>query len=403
MSTLRVCLVFLVVLMSLGFCTTKVGSSYNSYLLTSNYYNGYCEDGYTYRDGYFYLNGCAYTRSKVTWTEYVCNYYGCYYQPYYRWEYHKVVAPSYSTYTPPTPSYTPPTDWKTRLLDIAAERDKYEGKIRLQSLDSQAYLSAVKALGLEGNFHWQNYGLAPAFPFGYSSPYAASSPNLNSAGANASTLYGYSYNTVKDIYGDTNLGVLYQQSARLTQNAQSLAGQASTDFSGLVSQEGSNRARVAEIIAQGQAARAALEAAKAQPSTRQESRVFSFRVTTGSDGAQQLIPVTPNGQSQQSTQTPQSTQQGQRVQGQEDSSNSPASGNDLFTRVAATRCAACHAGKDKQGKFDIWEYPQMPIKERSKVWERITNKDPNKRMPKGENGTPGEPLTDEEKQAFKVE
>ncbi len=74
------------------------------------------------------------------------------------------------------------------------------------------------------------------------------------------TVYGYS--TVAEAYGNVDLGLLYNQAARLTDQAQQLAGQAAADFQTLVQTEGQNRAEVAKIIAQGQAAREALSAAK---------------------------------------------------------------------------------------------------------------------------------------------
>ena len=61
------------------------------------------------------------------------------------------------------------------------------------------------------------------------------------------TVYGYS--TVAESYGNVDLGLLYNQAARLTDQAQQLAGQAATDFQSLVQAEGQNRAEVAKIIA----------------------------------------------------------------------------------------------------------------------------------------------------------
>lgn len=343
-------------------------------LLQGNYYNGYTEDNYTYKDGLFYRGDVAYSRERVSWTEQVPYYngYGGYsYTPktYYRWRYVRVQYP-----TPTVPTYS--KDWQGKLLDIAANRDKVEGKLRESSLDHQAYLSAVQALGLQGNFHWNGYGNAPVNP-NYS-PGVPSNPALGSYGAQGNTLYGYSYSSVKDLYGDTNLGVLYQQAARLTQNAQTLAGQAHGDFSDLVGREGSNRARVAEILAKSQAAAAALTAANPQPSTHTESRVFSFRAVQGDGGDLQLVPVDP----------------GQAPQGVPGAMPRAEGGNGAdFAALLQSRCAECHAGNTVKGGFDIRSYATLSPKDKAaRVWSRLTTTNVEKRMPLGKPALTAEEL-----------
>jgi cytochrome c553 len=95
--------------------------------------------------------------------------------------------------------------------------------------------------------------------------------------AQGTTVYGYS--NVAEAYGQVDMGLLYNQAARLTDQAQQLAGQAATDFHSLVQAEGQNRADVAKIIAQGQAAREALSAAKGDPSAPIQNN-YNFRSET---------------------------------------------------------------------------------------------------------------------------
>lgn len=283
----------------------------------------------------------------------------------------KVEAPKAADYTP---------DWKKKLLDIAAARDKVEGRLRIQALDHQTYLEALKALGLEGNFKWNGYGTAPVYPnagathtYGYNN---AGSVNLGNFGANGNTIYGYSYSSIKDVYGDTNLNSLYQQAARLTQNAQQLAGQATTDFSDLVGKEGENRARVAEILAKAQAAKAALDAATPQTRTREESRVFSFSAVSDGNGGVKVVPIEGNGAAAQ-----------------------PAAVTGEAQQFRVQACAACHSGANKKGGFDIASYPTLNLEQKAKVWERVFSTDPEKVMPRSKDGKPA-PLPAEGKKKF---
>jgi hypothetical protein len=269
--------------------------------------------------------------------------------------------------------------WQDRLLSIAANRDHIEGELRLKALDQQAYLSAVKTLGLEGNFHWQNYGQAPLYPVGQS--YNQGYPvNLSTAGVNGNTVYGYSYSSVKDVYGDTNLGSLFQQSARLADGAQQLSGQATQGFQDTVMKEGGNRARVAEILAKAQAAKAALDAANAAPSSYQETRIQG--------GGQSREDQRGEGQAAEGQGAPAAAQQ-QRLS------------DAAFGQLLVNRCGSCHGNDGKaKGGFRIGMYAGLSLKDKAeKVWPLLTTSDENKRMPRTADGKAGR-LTPEELQQF---
>ena len=269
--------------------------------------------------------------------------------------------------------------WQDRLLSIAANRDHIEGELRLKALDQQAYLSAVKTLGLEGNFHWQNYGQAPLYPVGQS--YNQGYPvNLSTAGVNGNTVYGYSYSSVKDVYGDTNLGSLFQQSARLADGAQQLSGQATQGFQDTVMKEGGNRARVAEILAKAQAAKAALDAANAAPSSYQETRIQG--------GGQSREDQRGEGQAAEGQGAPAAAQQ-QRLS------------DAAFGQLLVNRCGSCHGNDGKaKGGFRIGMYAGLSLKDKAeKVWPLLTTSDENKRMPRTADGKAGR-LAPEELQQF---
>jgi hypothetical protein len=363
--------------------------------LTGNYYNGYQEDGYTYRDGLFYKGDVPYSREYYTYVKQVpCTAYSyggyggyatpyTYYQPktYYDWRYTRVYPQSKAE----VPTYG--KGWQSQLLGIAANRDKVEGNLRTAALDHNAYLTAVRALGLEGNFKWLGYGTPPAYP--YAAPHAP-----YAAAPQGQTVYGYSFANVKDLYGENNLSTLYQQAARLTQNAQTLAGQGHTDFSDLVAKEGGNRARVAEILAKGQSAVAALQAANPQASQHTEQRTFSFRLEQGQNGQSTLVPVQPpaqpevgadQGQPQPGYQPP-AAQPGQAPRAPAPQvPPMPRDNDEAFRALLTNRCAQCHGDREPKGAFRVSAYPTMSPGDKMSVWRRIMAKD-SKRMPPPDSG-----------------
>lgn len=272
-------------------------------------------------DGFFYLNGVAYTRTFVNGYYYIER--GCRYWYPGSYSYTKVVKTA----------ATNPNDWRQEIAKAARER-----------LEHQNFLESLRFAGLN----------APAQPNvlgGY-----GSSHSIGTYGAQGNTVYGYSLNSIADLYGSTDLNALYLQAARLVQGAQSLAGQGSADFAGLVNAEGANRARVAEIIAKGQAAEKALQALNGPPVKVEQKTQFTFRI--GADGK----PVI------------------------EESDPVVAPRVDVFKtwNGQAQVCAQCHFG-DKaalKGGFDISSWPSLPMSKKLEyVQTRLLSKDPAKIMP----------------------
>src|SRR5215471_13121103 len=272
--------------------------------------------------------------------------------------------------------------WQRQLLHIAEERDRIEGRLRLQAQDFQSYLQGIKTLGLENNFHWQNYGQSvPYSP--YTTPYGSS----KQYGNQGNTLYGYTYSTIRDIYGDTSANTLFQQQAKLAENAQSLAGQANQDFGTNVAREGNNRARVAEILAYGQSRKMALDSSHPQ------------------------IPVEEHREDKIETQGQGQGQVQQQGQGQGQAQSIGADGRAAVTMpradgavtwpaVAIEKCSSCHGNGKKEGGFELVKYEGMAPELKAKVWARLTTSDVDKRMPRGKDGGPGRPLTPAEFKLF---
>tara|TARA_Y100000593_G_scaffold71732_1_gene131738 strand:- start:827 stop:1735 length:909 start_codon:yes stop_codon:yes gene_type:complete len=111
-------------------------------------------------------------------------------------------------------------DWRQQLLKIAEEREEHK-----------EFMEAVETLGL-----------------GQESPqYAAQGYTPNAAQGN--TVYGYSLNTITDVYGKNQVDVWMQQYARGQQAAQVSADKGLEGMLQAIKEEGSNRTRVAEIMA----------------------------------------------------------------------------------------------------------------------------------------------------------
>lgn len=231
-----------------------------------NFADGYSFDGYVYcaSDGYWYRGGYPYTRSPYTYWERGCQYTWYKYQP---------VVANYSNY-------------RTIFAQISAQRSRDEGRIRISANEHNQFIQAAKELNIAIPWGALTPSLAPGYGYGHYNPVAAA--QLGHYGASGNSLYGYSYSSVADVYGNTDANLLYQQAAALAKNSQDLGGQATSNFSSLVEQAGNNRARVAEILAKGQTASVALQASNAQSSASVKVQVQGTGTQTGTQLPQQV-------------------------------------------------------------------------------------------------------------------
>lgn len=117
-------------------------------------------------------------------------------------------------------------------------------------------------------------------PVAYNTPIAAQGTTAYGTG-----LSGFRYGS--------DMNVLFAQAGRFVDQAAQLHGQAITDFSSLVSQEGQNQATVAETLARGQVAAAVLQAATVQGQNTFQQRTFTFSVTQDANGEMRISSV-PN-------------------------------------------------------------------------------------------------------------
>lgn len=156
--------------------------------------------------------------------------------------------------------------------------------------------------------------------------YAAGSTNAYAD--QGTTAYGYSQYSAST-YGDVDLSAQLNQAARITTQAQELAGSSTQGLLQAINAAGNNQAEVAKIMAQGQAAAAALHAARGNPSPPVEVKQFTFSVM--SDGSVDVSPMT--------------TESHQSV-------TFTAQGNPAFASMLA-KCGSCHGGDDPKGSLDL--------------------------------------------------
>lgn len=262
----------------------------------------------------------------------------CYSQPTYYYQ-QAYVAPTYSppavtvNVAPALPAITSP-DFDTEALAYAKYQDTLAYRERI--LGKLTY----RAPALSG-YGYNGYGQAIV--------------------AQGNTQYGYSYKDVASFYGNTDLNALFQQSARLTQGAQALAGQANTDFSARIGEVGAAQSRVAEILAEGQARSRIQQSSTLAPKT--------TVITTG----QGVGTVAPPVQPRVNPMPPADPQEGEDL-----SAADKAALLQSFQANAVPACVQCHGGAKPQGGFSVANYPDMAPQAQGEVIARLYSGSANK-------------------------
>jgi hypothetical protein len=262
------------------------------------------------------------------------------------------VAPAVPAYVAPAVVDYKADGWREQLLAIAAERDEH-----------RQYLEAVNALGLGG-------GRGAVDLYGQISTYG------HPFAAQGATQYGQV--SLQGAYPDVDLKVLFNQASKLAENAQGLAGQATGDFAGLVSQEGLQRAEVARIIARGQAAAQVLAAMQDQ-----QGSVTSTEF---------LLRQKPSGDWQVGPQT------GGALQGQapQEILGQPSQAPAQIDALVAAKCAKCHTGPNAKSGLQLAAWSALSSETQRNVLSRILSDDAEVRMPP----PPADGLTVAEKLVF---
>lgn len=179
--------------------------------------------------------------------------------------------------------------------------------------------------------------------------------------AQGNTLYGYSFSSVADVYGNTDIGALYNQAIRLAGDANAYADKANTNAMSLVAQAGRERTKVAEILAKGQViaqANASAAALAQSVSPGPEVNVVQSAVTKGS---------------------------GETVVNRDPSPVAPGSVQKIFNQY----CVKCHRAGKEAGGLNLEDAAKLSQQQADSVIQRITSPRAELRMPKPEgNGAP---------------
>ena len=327
-----------------------VGTVINGYVLGS--------------DGHWYLGNQAYRRAAYK-QKVLLNHCQYYWKTQYRFE------PIINNVRQKQASYK---DWRERLLDIAATRDKYAQAARNSVIEHNEFLEAVKALNLEGHpgLH-QNIRYPQGYQQGYQQPYSNHGEASNNYGQQyvpnaqqGNTVYGYSYSSLASLYNQNDLSTLYQQIGRNAKAAAELTSHAHQSTVQLAEIEGTNKARIAMILAKAELLKAA-----AEPEAHFKAKLQVY-------GTAPLRGIQSGG-------LPLSSQTPQQVAGS-------------LRELLATKCYSCHSGGRIEGTSqvfpqgaDLTQYATFAPEQKHAVLQATLNGS----MPKE-----GEPLTVEEMGLF---
>lgn len=301
---------------------------------------------YSFSNGYYWKDGQAFTRSIVQ--SYDSR--GCLINT-YKYSLYSAPAPSVLHVTHETPN------WRAKLLEIAEYREKSEAKLKASQLEHQEYMDALRALGLKGNSSYTTTTTVDAY--GYS----------QRAAPQGATVYGY--NEISDIYGNVDLGDLYQSAIRLAEASQRSGDSATNGAFRLVDQFGD---RAQGLLSQ--------QLAIAETNAKANGVTNAARALGDALQAQSRIHV----EKRTETPTPAPPQPG----GSPVLDQPSAKADDTFNRVTAlvqTKCASCHGGKTTEAGLNLTDLGKVDEATVDKILKRITNPNPEKSMP------PGKPLT----------
>lgn len=229
---------------------------------------------YVLSNGYYWLNGQAYTRYSVR-----C----CGSSNGWCWKYYPVNVASGYAANGYSASAGGTEGWRKQLLDIVATHKRYQDQIAASANEQNEFLEAVRELGLTKIIQ----------PYGYAPTLADPDRVMASltAAANGQYVYApyaqqgntvYGYQEFAKAYGALDHNLFMNQANNHTVNAQQLAGKAEQGYKALAADLAAGSERLAEIQVRAQAAAMALAATAPQPQA--ETRKVFFQAEVGSNG-----------------------------------------------------------------------------------------------------------------------
>ena len=325
---------------------------------SSTYQVGYSDaGGYTFRDGYWWKDGHAFNRFASR------EYYTYCGRKFYRTVYSYQQAVDVPSYAPIDPVNDP--QWRVKLLDIIAHRDRAEAKLRVSALDHNEFLETIKVLGLERNFTWNGYGYAPNFASVERYSSTQQQQYSQTTAPQGATIYGY--RELADIYGNVDLGELYNSVMRLRQQSYANESAATSETHALVDNLAGSMAAIKEIEAKGAAAKAVLEAASAKDRATLLRELWSTRQPGNPAPAPEARAAVTRA---------------------------------AVDTLIAAKCLACHNKEKPNGGLDLSDLSLLDGVQGGKILQRIIHPDPAKRMPLAAENAPGVPLTADEVAIF---
>lgn len=305
-----------------------------------------------FSNGYWWKNGQAYERYKTK-----CWYRNCYGYRYYKWcwKYRKVNVISSRT-----------EGWREKLIALKEQRERYQARLDESANEHNEFIETLRELGLDGSYYGTSVGKAY---IDRSRPYAIQGGYSQLTAPQGSTVYGYTpsgYNEIADVYGNVDLGSIYNSAIRLADDSNKYGSQATNSAMSLVDKLGdraaslmNHRIALEEIkvksAGMSQVAKALSEAIRA------EARAYVKR-----EGDKQVFRLPENPQLKLKAEN---------------------GTLDSIGEIIAVRCVKCHQPGGKAEHFDLTNLDNIDEMAGLKILDRVSTSDPEKRMP------PSKPLS----------
>lgn len=186
--------------------------------------------------------------------------------------------------------------------------------------------------------------------------------------AQGNTLYGYSYSSVADVYGNTDIGAMYNLAIRLAGDQVAVSDKATGNAMALVAQAGRERSRIVEILAKGQVIAQANASAAALAQSISPGPSVDVQSSTTRGSGQTEIVKQPSGRLE------------------------PGAVQQVFDK----NCVSCHRQGVEKGGLSLEDASKLSGEDVGKILDRVTSADPKRRMPQASDGHGGASLSLEE-------
>lgn len=232
-------------------------------------------------------------------------------------------------------------DFYAQLLQLAQDRQAFDLQLRQEQKKQEYFLQALAAIN------------GPAYVDERAAQKTAPAPVPYAK--QGATVYGYQKAVQSQSTPDVELRVLYQQAARLTENAQAAAHAANQEFLQLAEQQ-------AAQVAQGRAAKLELL-----------SRMVQLLEEDGAARPEQDAPASP-APTDWAPPPPPNPEIGASLDAQ--------LRYNALTGVVQAKCVGCH-NPEKPARLNLQNFADLTQEQRQHAHELVATTDETMRMPKG--------------------